>query len=95
MPAVPNPIAVERPLVRRAARYPAGFQVMVSGPTIGPFTSKVSNISSSGVLLQDDGGLKVGDVIWVTLPTRKPVIGFVARLGRRGGAGVKFEHPIL
>jgi hypothetical protein len=68
---------------------------MINGPTIEPFTSKVSNISSSGVLLEDDGGLQVGDVIWITLPTRKPVVGFVARLRRRGGAGVKFEHPIL
>lgn len=95
MPAVPNATVIGSPLVRRAARYPAGFLVMVSGPTIEPFTSKVSNISSSGVLLEHDGGLQVGDVIWVTLPTRKPVIGFVARLSRRGGAGVKFEHPIL
>jgi hypothetical protein len=83
-------LPLDREFTARAKRYAFDFSVMVSGPTISPFTSRVSNISRSGMLLENAGALQVGDVVTVSLPDQRPTLCSVVRLSRSGGAGIKF-----
>lgn len=80
----------ESALTPRAKRYSFDFSVLVSGPTISPFTSRVINISRSGLLLEDAGALQVGDVVSISLPEQRPTLCSVVRLSK-GGAGIKFQ----
>lgn len=88
-------LRTDRVLTPRAKRYPFDLPVHVSGPTISPFTSRVINISKSGLLLEDAGGLQVGDVVSVSLPNQRPALCSVARLSKTGGAGIKFETQVV
>lgn len=87
-PASPPPAPWSRPDAAREAI--CDFSVVVSGPTIAPFTSRVVNISRSGLLLETAGCLQVGDVVSIALPDQRPTLCSVARLSRTGGAGIKF-----
>lgn len=80
-----------RELIARAPRSEVNITVRIEGPTVQPFSSRVKNISSSGMLLVESSHLQVGDAIYATLPGKKAMLCFVARVKRGGGAGVKFD----
>ncbi|MDO7841231.1 PilZ domain-containing protein [Sphingomonas immobilis] len=89
--------ALRRPeprIIPRAPRHDVDVAAEIAGPTILPFSSRVKNISTSGMLLLDSGQLQVGDVVYAKLPGRAPVLCVVARLRPGGGAGIKFETSV-
>lgn len=81
-------------LIARARRYSVSFIVEISGPTVGSFLCRVSNISSSGMLIEEAGGLKVGDAFYAQFPGMPARLCVIARLRKGGGAGAKFKGPI-
>jgi len=89
------PLQTARTFVPRAERHDVDIVVAIEGPTIRPFSTRVKNISSSGMLLAQSGQLHAGDVISVTLPARAPMLCVVARLKKGGGAGIKFQNATL
>jgi hypothetical protein len=89
------PLQTAHDFVPRAERHDVDIIVTIEGPTVQPFSTRVKNISSSGMLLANSGQLHVGDVISVTLPDRAPMLCVVARVKKGGGAGIKFENTAL
>jgi hypothetical protein len=89
------PLQPARTFVPRAERHDVDIVVAVEGPTIPPFSTRVKNISSSGMLLARSGQLQAGDVISVTLPAGAPMLCVVARVKKGGGAGIKFQNGTL
>jgi hypothetical protein len=87
------PPASAREIVPRAPRREVNVAARIEGPTIQSFSTRVKNISSSGMLLSDSGELQVGDVLYATLPGMAAVLCMVARLTKGGGAGIRFETP--
>lgn len=82
-----------RSFTPRASRESSQCMARIFGPTITDFTSRVHNISTSGMLLDHDGQLKVGDVIFAELPGLGNILGEIVRL-KDSAAGVKFSAPI-
>lgn len=81
----------DRAMIPRAPRQAVDFRVEIAGPTVNTFTTKVRNLSASGMLLHDAGGLRIGDVVSATLPDERVVVCAVVRLRKGGGAGLRFE----
>lgn len=80
-------------IVPRAPREQPRCAVDIFGPTINRFNSMIRNISTSGMLIDHQGQLSVGDFIVAKLPGLGEVMGEVVRL-KDGGAGMKFTAPI-
>jgi hypothetical protein len=89
------PLHAATSFVPRAERHDVDIAVRIEGPTVQPFSTRVKNISSSGMLLAKAGQLQVGDVVSVALPAKMPMLCVVARLRKGGGAGIKFENAAL
>lgn len=85
--------ALARSFTPRAPREASQCLARIFGPTIADFTSRVHNISTSGMLLDHGGQLSVGDVIFAELPGLGDVLGEIVRL-KDSAAGVKFSAPI-
>ncbi len=82
-----------RSFTPREPREASQCLARIFGPTIADFTSRVHNISRSGMLLDHGGQLSIGDVIFAELPGLGNVLGEIVRL-KESAAGVKFSAPI-
>lgn len=78
--------------VERAPREQARCVAEISGPTVPTFESRVSNISNSGMLIEQFGHMSVGDVVIARIPGVEDLVGTIVRV-RDGTAGVRFLAP--
>ena len=79
--------------VPRAERMASHHVIEISGPTTAAFRSRVRNVSSSGMLIDNVGHVSVGDVVTATLPGAGQVMGTVVRL-KDAAAGIRFLSAI-
>ncbi|WP_081988113.1 PilZ domain-containing protein [Sphingomonas sp. 37zxx] len=86
----PSPICARKRFVKRAPRQNLAISVEIQGPTVEPFETVTSNISTSGMLLADGGQLQVGDVFHARLSGASWQLCKVVRLKKDSGAGVEF-----
>lgn len=88
-----NEMTEQRTFVERAPREALQCTAEIAGPTITSFMTRVWNISMSGMLIDHNDQVSVGDVITARLPGNGLVFGQVVRV-KQANAGVKFLAPI-
>jgi len=79
----------QRPWIDRAERREVFEHARLSGPTIPPFTSRIRNISASGMLVDMLHPLAPGDIVTAAMAGRGEVMCRVVRT-KGDTAGLKF-----
>ncbi|MEL6738640.1 MAG: PilZ domain-containing protein [Pseudomonadota bacterium] len=79
--------------LRRAARHPVDFPVIVEHYTRGDINLHVSNLSANGFMVDDAEGLSRGDRVIIRLPVVGRIEAYVIWM-REERAGFQFERII-
>lgn len=79
--------------LRRAARHPVDFPVIVEHYTRGDINLHVSNLSANGFMVDDAEGLSRGDRVIIRLPVVGRIEAYVIWT-REERAGFQFERII-
>lgn len=79
--------------LRRAARHPVDFPVIVEHFSAGDLNLHVSNISAHGFMVDDASGLSRGDRVIIRLPVVGRIEAYVIWTRDRR-AGLQFERII-
>lgn len=77
----------------RATRLSSTHICEIAGPTIAPFRGRIANISASGMLVEKNGAIAIGDVIHAAIPGNGDVPGTIVRQ-RDGNIAIKFFTKI-
>lgn len=77
----------------RATRFSSTHLCQIAGPTMAPFRGRIANISASGMLVEQNGAIAIGDVIHASIPGNGDVPGTIVRR-KDGNIAIKFFAKI-